>query len=142
MGFDFGATEPYDLLFLVFFSMKAESFNVPSNVEGIVSWRKHMEECGFARSRYGSIMTVSYTTGHIGMLMGEKDPSSCSKDGEIRTRYGQMVASGQRTSYYHPGLQRSAFDLPLWAHERIYGEEDTSDLVCKRQQESLAPLTE
>jgi hypothetical protein len=26
----------------------------------------------------------------------------------------------------------SAFDLPLWAHNSIYGEEDTSDLLCKR----------
>ena len=28
-------------------------------------------------------------------------------------------------------IQRGAFDLPLWAHESIYGEEDTSDLLCK-----------
>jgi len=107
---------------------------VPSNVDGIVSWRKHMEECGFARSRYGSIMTVSYITGHIGMLLGEKDPSAASNDKEIKARYEKMIQKGGRTTYYHPGLQRSAFDLPLWAHNLIYGEEDTSDLLCKRDE--------
>lgn len=94
-----------------------------------------MEQCGFTRSRYGSIMVVSYTTGHIGMLMGEKDPAASSKEGEIRARYRNMVQSGQRTTYYHPGLQRSSFDLPLWAHEKIYGEEDTSDLLCMKADE-------
>ncbi len=93
-----------------------------------------MEECGFARSRYGSIMTVSYITGHIGMLLGEKDPSAASNDKEIKARYEKMIQKGGRTTYYHPGLQRSAFDLPLWAHNLIYGEEDTSDLLCKRDE--------
>jgi len=111
-------------------NLQGESFNVPSNIEGIASWRKTMEECGFKRSRYGSIMTVSYTTGHIGMLLGEKDPTSSSKEDAIMARYKAMVHNGDRTTYYHPGLQKGAFDLPLWAHEAIYGEEDTSDLLC------------
>ncbi len=85
---------------------QGESFNVPSNVEGIASWRKTMEECGFKRSRYGSIMTVSYTTGHIGMLLGEKDPTSSSKEDAIMARYKAMVKNGDRTTYYHPGLQK------------------------------------
>lgn len=85
---------------------QGESFNVPENIEGIAAWRKHMEDCGFKRSRYGNIMTVSYTTGHIGMLMGEKDPRSASKDNEIRDRFDRMIRNGGRTSYYHPGLQR------------------------------------
>ena len=29
---------------------------------------------------------------------------------------------------------RSAFNLPFWAYESIYGEEDTSDLLCKRDE--------
>jgi hypothetical protein len=79
-------------------------------------------------------MTVSYITGHIGMLLGEKDPSAASNDKEIKARYEKMIQKGGRTTYYHPGLQRSAFDLPLWAHNLIYGEEDTSDLLCKRDE--------
>jgi len=112
-------------------NLQGESFNVPSNIEGIASWRRTMENCGFLRSRYGSIMTVSYTTGHIGMLLGEKDPSSSSKEDSIMARYKRMVKNGEKTTYYHPGLQRGAFDLPLWAHDAIYGEEDTSDLLCQ-----------
>lgn len=65
-----------------------------------------MENCGFVRSRYGSIMTVSYPTGHIGMLLGEKNPSSSSTENEIIDRYDQMVKSGGRTTYYHPVLQK------------------------------------
>jgi spermidine synthase len=123
-----------------FYVKQGESFNVPSNIDGIVSWRNRMEACGFTRSRYGSIMTVSYTTGHIGMLLGEKDPSLSSKDSEIRDRYDQMVQNGGKTTYYHPGLQRSAFDLPLWAHQKIYGGEDTSDLRCKRDDQLVSNI--
>lgn len=65
-----------------------------------------MEACGFGRSRYGSIMTTSYPTGHIGMLMGEKDPSSASKQDSVVTRFKAMVENGGRTSYYHPQLQK------------------------------------
>jgi hypothetical protein len=28
---------------------------------------------------------------------------------------------GRETTFYHPRLQTSAFDLPLWAEKRIYG---------------------
>eukprot|EP00428_Durinskia_dybowskii_P046615 CAMPEP_0170341574 /NCGR_PEP_ID=MMETSP0116_2-20130129/71907_1 /TAXON_ID=400756 /ORGANISM="Durinskia baltica, Strain CSIRO CS-38" /LENGTH=103 /DNA_ID=CAMNT_0010595117 /DNA_START=30 /DNA_END=341 /DNA_ORIENTATION=+ len=100
-----------------------------------------MEECGFKRSRYGSIMTVSYTTGHIGMLLGEKDPTLSSKEDVIMARYRAMVKNGERTTYYHPGLQKGAFDLPLWAHEAIYGEEDTSDLLCHAPSTLVETLT-
>ena len=65
-----------------------------------------MEKCGFVRSRYVNIMTVSYPTGHIGMLLGEKNPLAASEDDAIMERYKRIVKSGGRTSYYHPVLQR------------------------------------
>eukprot|EP00934_Nitzschia_sp_Nitz4_P001188 Nitzschia sp. Nitz4//scaffold42_size132992//23851//25204//NITZ4_003383-RA/size132992-processed-gene-0.5-mRNA-1//1//CDS//3329551670//1188//frame0 len=111
-------------------NLQGESFNIPSSLDGISGWRRHMETCGFTRSRYGSILTPSYPTGHIGMLMGEKNPAAASSQKAIMERFEHMVKSGQRTSYYHPPLQRGAFDIPLWAHDSIYGDEDTSDLLC------------
>ena len=92
-----------------------------------------MEACGFTRSRYGSIHTSSYPTGQIGLLLGEKNPSASSKMPSVLTRYKQIVDNGEnnKTTYYHPPLQRGCFEVPLWVHNRIYGEEDTSDLLCK-----------
>lgn len=31
------------------------------------------------------------------------------------------------TKYYHPRIHRSAFDLPVWVEDAIYGVEVTSD---------------
>jgi len=90
-----------------------------------------MEACGFARSRYGSIHTSSYPTGQIGLLLGEKNPSASSNTPSVLTRYKQIVESGEKTTYYHPPLQRGCFEVPLWVHDRIYGKEDTTDLLCK-----------
>lgn len=112
-------------------NIQAESFNVPTSLEGIVTWRKTMETCGFERSRYGSIHTSSYPTGQIGLLLGEKKPSASSKMSSVWSRYKQIVENGEKTTYYHPPLQRGCFEVPLWVHNSIYGEEDTSDLLCK-----------
>eukprot|EP00536_Pseudo-nitzschia_multiseries_P002045 jgi/Psemu1/294674/fgenesh1_pm.27_\ len=90
-----------------------------------------MEACGFKRSRYGNIHTVSYPTGQIGLLLGEKNPSASSKMASVLKRFKKIVDNGSKTSYYHPPLQRGCFEVPLWAHESIYGKEDTSDLHCK-----------
>jgi spermidine synthase len=111
-------------------NVQGESFNVPSSLGGIIVWRKYLEACGFARTRYGSIMTTSYPTGQIGLLLGEKNPSKSSDYGTILDRYGLMVANGEKTTYYHPPLQKGCFELPLWVHDNIYGVEDTSDLLC------------
>ena len=112
-------------------NIQAESFNVPTSLEGIIEWRKTMETCGFERSRYGSIHTSSYPTGQIGLLLGEKQPSVSSKMASVWKRYKRMVENGEKTTYYHPPLQRGCFEVPLWVHNSIYGEEDTSDLLCK-----------
>lgn len=112
-------------------NIQAESFNVPTSLEGIITWRKTMEACGFVRSRYGSIHTSSYPTGQIGLLLGEKEPSASSKMPSVLTRYKQIVDNGEETTYYHPPLQRGCFEVPLWVHNSIYGAEDTSDLLCK-----------
>jgi len=128
-------------------NIQAESFNVPASLEGIITWRKTMDECGFQRSRYGSIHTSSYPTGQIGLLLGEKNPSSSSKTSSIVKRYKQIVENpgnnnnndnngnnnnnNNKTTYYHPPLQRGCFEIPLWVHDSIYGTEDTSDLFCK-----------
>jgi spermidine synthase len=87
-------------------NIQGESFAVPSSLEGIVSWRRNMDACGFKRSRYGSIFTTSYPTGQIGLLLGEKDPASASKYPLILSRYRQMVEAGKKTTYYHPPLQK------------------------------------
>jgi hypothetical protein len=46
-----------------------------------------------------------------------------------------MLKSGQKTTYYHASLQRSAFDLPLWVHEAIYGTTDSLFSVCLNETE-------
>lgn len=122
-----------------------------------------MEACGFKRTRYGSVMTTSYPTGHIGLLMAEKEPALSADYASIHRRYREMIGNGKKTTYYHPPLQKGyaicmlvrgccqpyrvltddsvlsllsfcrCFDLPLWAHENIYGSEDTSDLLCDNE---------
>jgi len=119
-------------------NIQAESFNVPTSLQGIIAWRKTMEACGFEKSRYGSIHTSSYPTGQIGLLLGEKNPSTSSEMKSISTRYKQIVDNGDKTSYYHPPLQRGCFELPLWVHDSIYAKEDTSDLHCNKDWSNTA----
>ncbi|KAG7350323.1 spermidine synthase [Nitzschia inconspicua] len=115
-------------------NIQGESFNVPTSLGGIISWRRNMEACGFKRTRYGSIMTSSYPTGQIGLLLGEKEPSLSADYASVSRRYREMISNEKKTTYYHPPLQKGCFELPLWAHENIYGSEDTSDLLCDNWQ--------
>lgn len=102
------------------FNFQAESFGIASDLDSIVEWRKQTLAVGFQLSRYGSLSISSYPTGQIGFLLCQKDAESALDSAQIRTRYEDIVNSGNRTSYYHPKLQESAFVLPLWVDERIY----------------------
>jgi hypothetical protein len=102
--------------------LQAESYNVPSSLQGIAEWRQRLLDSGFATSKYGSISITSYATGHIGFLVNEKSTQSSMNFSDIKQRYNEIVAAGKKTTYYHPPLQLSSFDLPLWAQERIYGD--------------------
>ena len=106
------------------FNFQAETFNIPSDLEGIIEWRKQALNVGFNTSRYGSVMISSYPTGQIGFLL-------CTKSGngdfnhpnvsQVEARFADMVRRGDRTTYYQPKLQFSSFDLPLWVEESVYG---------------------
>ena len=109
--------------------MQAESYNVPTNLRGISEWRARMTNCGFERTRYGSVSTSSYSTGQIGFLLAERQPSKASTAEAIQERYNGMVETGKATSYYHPPLQNSCFDLPLWVHNSVYTPMHSKDGV-------------
>jgi len=109
------------------FSFQAECFGIASDLVGIVEWRKQAIETGFRSARYGSLTISSYPTGQIGYILCEKDPQSSLSKSEIQTRFDNITNSGQGTTYYHPKLQSSSFDLPLWVEQRIYGSD--SELV-------------
>ena len=114
--------------------IQAESYNIPSSLDGISTWRQRMIDCGFVSSRYGSIMTSSYPTGQIGFLLAEKDPESSSSYSDIVQRYEQI---GNATSYYHPPIQRSSFDLPLWVHNSIYNNVKKEEPVSAQKDQEL-----
>ncbi len=116
--------------------IQAESYNIPTSLDGISTWRQRMIDCGFA-SRYGSIMTSSYPTGQIGFLLSEKDPASSSNNTGIVQRYEQIVNDGKGTTYYHPQLQKSSFDLPLWVHDRIYNNATKEDPASAPKDQEL-----
>lgn len=105
------------------FNFQAETFNIESDLEGIVEWRKQAIDVGFESANYGSISISTYPTGQIGFLVCRKSEVSCSTLEEISDRYTNMVKNGSETSYYHPKLQQSSFDLPLWVEKRIYQTE-------------------
>lgn len=102
--------------------LQAEALQVPSDVDDIVGWRNEALRVGFSRVRYASIMISSYPTGQIGCLVCEKKPPIRQDDLRVSKRYHDMISHPNReTTFYHPRLQTSAFDLPLWAEKRIYG---------------------
>lgn len=105
-------------------NLQAETFNIPADLEGIVVWRHDLLKVGFERVRYGSIIISSYPTGHIGFLMCEKNVTSASTLEQVKSRFSDMEVNHRGTSYYHPKLQDSAFDLPLWAERKIYDHVD------------------
>jgi len=107
-------------------NLQAEALQIPSDLKDIASWRRDALIAGFERCRYSSIMISTYPTGQIGCLLCEKSEprEKDSRDSQlrIRERYLQMCESGSETQYYHPRLQSSSFDLPLWAEKQIYEE--------------------
>ena len=111
-------------------NIQAECLQIPADLDGIVTWRTRALSLGFSTAKYGSIMISSYPTGQIGFLLCEKGPASSDSAGSIRDRFIRMCDSGNKTSYYHPALQKSSFDLPLWAEEKIYGNS-----ICRNQDE-------
>lgn len=108
-------------------NLQAECMHIPSDLDGLVSWREQALSSGFQSVDYGSIYVASYPSGQIGCLLCQKDPSKLCSPTVQRERFEAMCRQGNQTSYYHPGLQRGAFDLPLWAEEAIYGSS-----VCRK----------
>mmetsp|Transcript_7209 Transcript_7209/g.10565 ORF Transcript_7209/g.10565 Transcript_7209/m.10565 type:complete len:342 (-) Transcript_7209:154-1179(-) len=111
------------------FNFQAETFNIPSDLAGIIEWRKRLLGVGFQTARYGSLMISSYTGGQIGFLLCEKDPKTGTNMGEVRSRFEKMERDDRGTTYYQPKLQLSSFDLPLWVERRVYGQYGTSASV-------------
>ena len=88
------------------FNFQAETFNIPSDVVGIIEWRKQALGVGFHRARYGSIYISSYPTGQIGFMLCEKEPSEAASLEQVNERYASMVKKGAVTTYYQPKLQQ------------------------------------
>eukprot|EP00814_Leptocylindrus_danicus_P017108 CAMPEP_0116010846 /NCGR_PEP_ID=MMETSP0321-20121206/4230_1 /TAXON_ID=163516 /ORGANISM="Leptocylindrus danicus var. danicus, Strain B650" /LENGTH=354 /DNA_ID=CAMNT_0003479995 /DNA_START=138 /DNA_END=1203 /DNA_ORIENTATION=+ len=114
------------------FNLQAESYTIPSDLKGIQRWRDQALQLGFTSARYGTIAISTYPTGQIGFLLCE---SSSASDGEIsyngeadmmqhvKERFDRIKDTGKSTTYYHPRLQISSFDLPYWVEKAIYGDE-------------------
>ena len=117
-------------------NIQAETMQIPSDFDGTASWRQEALRVGFQSARYGSLYISSYPTGQIGFLLCEKNPgTACSRE-KIQERFLLMRNSEKRTTYYHPRLQASSFDLPLWAEEKIYGEDDFKPVCAADEIES------
>eukprot|EP00568_Trieres_chinensis_P003881 CAMPEP_0183316316 /NCGR_PEP_ID=MMETSP0160_2-20130417/54565_1 /TAXON_ID=2839 ORGANISM="Odontella Sinensis, Strain Grunow 1884" /NCGR_SAMPLE_ID=MMETSP0160_2 /ASSEMBLY_ACC=CAM_ASM_000250 /LENGTH=367 /DNA_ID=CAMNT_0025482081 /DNA_START=27 /DNA_END=1130 /DNA_ORIENTATION=- len=102
-------------------NFQAETFNIPSDLEGISEWRKLVLGLGFESARYGSLTISSYPTGQIGFLLCQKPGDDDAPNREaIQKRWDEMVRVGNGTTYYQPKLQTSSFDLPLWVEKSIY----------------------
>ena len=115
-------------------NLQSETFNIPADLDGIVVWRRDLLKVGFERSRYGSILISSYPTGHIGFLMCEKNVDSASTPEYVKSRFSTMEANNRGTTYYHPKLQDSAFDLPLWAERTIYANVDDATVASTNEE--------
>mmetsp|Transcript_17465 Transcript_17465/g.17667 ORF Transcript_17465/g.17667 Transcript_17465/m.17667 type:complete len:114 (-) Transcript_17465:284-625(-) len=104
---------------------KAETFQIPSDINGIVEWRRNALDIGFETVKYGTLYISSYPTGQIGFLLCRKNENESSNADVIRERYNQMISNGHVTKYYHPDLHNASFVLPLWVTEKIYGDSCT-----------------
>lgn len=112
-------------------SFQAESLQIPSDLQDIARWRQDALQVGFREARYGSITISSYPTGQIGFLLCEKSLPAPGLYQQVKERYEKMIdQEGGATTYYHPRLQSSAFDIPLWAEQAIYGPNGISNHVC------------
>lgn len=102
-------------------NFQSETIHIPSDIQGVKSWREQALDVGFKSADYGTIFITTYITGQIGFLLCRRVAEDRSLD-EITKRWNDMEKDGDHaTTYYHPGLQRSCFNLPLWAHTAIYG---------------------
>lgn len=128
--------------------MQAETYNIPSNLESIRKWRKLLHDIGFEKPRYGSISIGTYSTGQIGFFAAHAR-DAMDEEKVCKSGYGCAEKSGDSfvydtmdtmpemdwsrvitqfndlkgTSYYHPRIHRSSFDLPMWVEESIYGND-------------------
>ena len=108
-------------------NFQAETFNIPSDIDGISKWRSQLLQLGYDSARYGSVYVSSYPTGQIGFMLcrkkvekeGRADPTA----EDVRSRFREMTEAGKETTYYQPKLQDSSFDLPLWVERKVYGED-------------------
>lgn len=87
------------------FNFQAETFNVPSDLEGIQEWWHQAQDVGFQRVRYGSLYISTYPAGQIGFMLCEKSPSEAALMEEVKRRFNNMREKGQGTTYYQPKLQ-------------------------------------
>ena len=101
-------------------NFQSETIHIPSDIKGVKSWRDQALNVGFESADYATIFITTYITGQIGCLLCRKNKLDRPLE-EVRKRWEGMEKNGLGTSYYHPGLQRSSFQLPLWAHRAIYG---------------------
>ncbi len=51
------------------FNFQAETFNIQSDLEGIVEWRQQALDVGFEDAKYGTISISTYPTGQIGTFL-------------------------------------------------------------------------
>lgn len=103
------------------FNFQAETFHIPSDIDGIAEWRRDVMLTGFKDARYGTLMISSYPKGQIGFMLCSKQPQDAlPTSGDIERRFTKLQNNGNGTTYYQPKLQKSSFDLPLWVEKKIY----------------------
>lgn len=102
-------------------NIQGESFQIPSDLEGIYEWRQQALQVGFESASYGSINISSYPTGQIGFMLCKKNKAEVPME-DIQRRHQEMQETKEETTYYQPKLQRSTFDLPLWVEKSVYKE--------------------
>jgi hypothetical protein len=61
-------------------------------------------------------------------MLCEKKPEAAASQEEVARKFKEMTGRGHHTTYYHPPLQKSSFDLPLWVQKLIYEEASESTL--------------
>jgi len=103
------------------FNFQAETFHIPSDIDGIAEWRRDAMLTGFKDARYGTLMISSYPKGQIGfMLCSMQSQDTLPSFDDVERRFTQIQNNGNGTTYYQPKLQKSSFDLPLWVEKKIY----------------------
>ena len=82
---------------------QAEAMQIPNDFAGAQEWRTSALQNGFKRVRYGTVTIPTYPTGQIGFMLCEKSDKDPTNVGQ---RFRVMAASGMKTTYYHPRLQK------------------------------------